>query len=245
MAFPCDEVIDIHSHILPGIDDGPATLDQSLALGRCYAELGIATVICTSHYIPGTAWAASAETVREKMAAVQQCFADHGVAVTLLPGMEIAFHRKLAARLERGELLALAGSDRYLVEPAFGDPADELLAMLENLSGRGYAIILAHPERIPAIQEMGEKMAGFVLEHGVEIQLNAGSLLGRFGDASRRTALGLIARGCVQYLGSDAHGALARRPPDAGEWAELERMVGGERLRAWCCVNPAGLVSGK
>mgnify|MGYP001039401363 FL=1 len=99
MTFSCDEVVDIHTHILPGIDDGPATLAGSLALGRCYARLGITRVICTSHYIPGTAWAASPETVLQKMAAVQDCFDDNDVAVTLLPGMEIAFHRKLSERL--------------------------------------------------------------------------------------------------------------------------------------------------
>ena len=244
MALPWSEVIDIHSHVLPGIDDGPATLEQTLALGRCYARLGINRVICTSHFIPGTAWAASREIVLERMAAVQECFAGNGVAVTLLPGMEIAFHRKLAARLERGELLALAASGRYLIEPAFTDPAEELLDMVEMLVGRGYRFILAHPERIPAIQERVDEIAAFALAHGVEVQLNAGSLLGKFGDDSRRTALRLMERECVQYLGSDAHGAEARRPPDEAEWEELERIVGSERLRLWCCVNPAGLVRG-
>jgi protein-tyrosine phosphatase len=242
MAFSCDEVVDVHTHILPGIDDGPATLAGSLALGRCYARLGITRVICTSHYIPGTAWAASPEIVVQKMAAVQDCFDDNDVAVTLLPGMEIAFHRKLIERLERSELLPLAASARYLVEPTFGDGVDGLLATLEILTARGFGIILAHPERIPTIQEMVEKVAGFVLDHGVEIQLNTGSLLGKFGDDSRRTALRLVELGCVQYLGSDAHDAEARRPPDATEWQELEQIVGHDQLRQWCCVNPAGLV---
>jgi protein-tyrosine phosphatase len=202
-------------------------------------------VICTSHFIPGTAWAASREIVLEKMAAVQDCFDSNAVDVTLLPGMEIAFHCKLVERLEHGQLLSLAGSSRFLVEPSFNDGVDELLDTLEILTGRGYGIILAHPERIPAIQEMAEAVAGFVLKHGVEIQLNAGSLLGKFGDDSRRTALRLIERECVQYLGTDAHGAEARRPPDAAEWGELERIVGGDRLRLWCCVHPAGLVRGE
>lgn len=245
MSFSCRDVIDIHTHILPGIDDGPATLEQSLALGRCYAGLGIARVICTSHFIPGTAWAASREIVRQKMAMVQECFDSNAVDVTLLPGMEIAFHRKLAERLEHGQLLPLAGSSRFLVEPSFSDGVDELLDTIELLTGRGYRIILAHPERIPAIQEMAEDVAAFVLEHGVEIQLNAGSLLGKFGSDSRRTALQFIDRGCVQYLGSDAHGAEARRPPDGSEWQELERIAGSDRLRQWCCGNPAALVAGE
>jgi len=245
MSFSCREVIDIHAHILPGIDDGPATMEQSLALGRCYAGLGIARVICTSHFIPGTAWAASREIVRQKMAMVQECFDSNALDVTLLPGMEIAFHRKLAERLENGQVLALAGSNRFLVEPSFSDGVDELLDTLGILTGRGYGIILAHPERIPAIQEMVEAVGAFVLEHGVEIQLNAGSLLGKFGSDSRRTALRFIDRGCVQYLGSDAHGAVARRPPDEAAWLELERIAGCERLRQWCCDNPAALLAGE
>lgn len=244
MAFSCRDVIEIHTHILPGIDDGPATLEQSLALGRHYARLGITRVICTSHFIPGTAWAASREIVLEKMALVQECFDSNDIAVALLPGMEIAFHRKLAERLEHRQLLPLAASARFLVEPSFTETAEELLDMVEMLAGRGYRFILAHPERIPAIQEMVEVVADFARDHGVEIQLNTGSLLGKFGSDSRRTALRLIERECVQYLGSDAHGAEARRPPDAAEWQELERLVGGDRLRQWCCDNPAALLTG-
>jgi len=122
MAFSCREVIDDpRPHPARGSMDGPAALEQSLALGRYYARLGIARVICTSHFIPGTAWAASREIVLEKMAAVQDCFDSNAVDVTLLPGMEIAFHRKLVERLEHGQLLPLAGSSRFLVEPSFND----------------------------------------------------------------------------------------------------------------------------
>ena len=240
--IPYGEIIDIHAHILPGIDDGPETLEESLALARCYTRLGIGKVICTPHFIPGTAWAAGRELVLEKIAAAQEYFRDNDVDLRLFAGMEIAFHKKLPERLENGQILPLAGSSRFLVEPSFNDSADTLLAMLETLVGRGYGIILAHPERIPAIQEMADAFAGFAIDNGVSVQLNSGSLLGRFGRYSQRAAMQFIARGCVQYLASDAHGADARRPPDETEWLELRRIIGVDRLRQWCCGNPAELL---
>ncbi len=240
--IPYGDIIDIHAHILPGLDDGPKTLEESLELARCYTRLGIGKVICTPHFIPGTAWAAARELVLEKIAAVQEYFRDNDVNLTLFPGMEIAFHKKLRERLENGQLMPLAESSRFLVEPSFSDSADELLDMLEVLVGRGYGIILAHPERIPAIQEMTDSFAGFAIENGVSIQVNSGSLLGKFGSDSHLTAMQFIDRGCIQYVASDAHGVDARRPPDETEWLELERIVGVDLLRRWCCSNPAELL---
>lgn len=241
--IPYGDIIDIHAHILPGLDDGPKTLEESLEMARCYTRLGIGKVICTPHFIPGTAWAAARGLVLEKIAAVQGYLRDNDVDLTLFPGMEIAFHKKLRERLENGQLMPLAGSTRFLVEPSFSDSADELLDMLEILVGRGYGIILAHPERIAAIQEMADSFADFAIEHGVNIQLNSGSILGKFGSDSHRTAMQFIDRECVQFVASDAHGVDARRPPDETEWIELERIIGVELLKRWCCSNPAELLA--
>ena len=242
--LPCSEMVDIHAHILPGIDDGPQTLEESLALAQCYSRIGIRRIICTSHFIPGTAWAATREQMLEKMAATQEYLRGHDVDLTLYPGMEVAFHRKLRGRLEAGKVLPLADSSRYLLEPSFSDSAEELLAMIESLAGDGYRFILAHPERIPAIQATVSNVIAFAEESDLQIQLNIGSLLGRYGKESQRAGMEFISRGYVQYLASDAHGAASRRPPGAEDWQELADMVGLDLLTRCCCTNPAKLIAG-
>ncbi len=241
---PCSEMVDIHAHILPGIDDGPQTLEESLALAQCYAKIGIRKIICTSHFIPGTAWAATREQMMEKMAVTQAYLQEHSVDLTLYPGMEVAFHRKLRTRLETGKILPLAGSSRYLLEPSFSDSAEELLATVETLSGEGYRFILAHPERIPAIQATVQSVIAFAVESDLEIQLNIGSLLGRYGRESQHAGMTFIERGCVHYLASDAHSAQSRRPPAAEDWQALGEMVGADLLTRCCCTNPANLLEG-
>lgn len=242
--LPCSEMVDIHVHILPGLDDGPQTLEESLALAQCYARTGIRKIICTSHFIPGTAWAATREQMLEKLAVTQEYLRGHNVELTLYPGMEVAFHRKLRGRLEDGKILPLAGSSRYLLEPSFSDSADELLATIETLAGDGYRFILAHPERIPSIQATVDSVIAFAAESDLEIQLNIGSLLGRYGRESQRASMEFINRGCVHYLASDAHGAASRRPPAAADWQELAEMVGVDLLTRCCCTNPAQLIDG-
>lgn len=244
LPLPCSEMVDIHAHILPGIDDGPQTLEESLALAQCYVGIGIRRIICTSHFIPGTAWAATSEQMLEKMAVTQEYLRSHDVDLTLYPGMEVAFHRKLRGRLEAGKILPLAGSSRYLLEPAFSDSMEELLVMTETLVADGFRFILAHPERIPAAQVTIESIVAFALENDLQIQLNIGSLLGRYGRESQRAGMEFISRGCVQYLASDAHGAASRRPPDAHDWQELANMVGADLLTRCCCTNPAALIAG-
>ena len=244
MALNISDIIDIHTHILPGVDDGPKTIEESAALAKCYADMGVKTIIATSHFIPGTAWAVSSQLILEKIEVLKKYIEAKGIALAILPGMEIAFHKKLPERLAGKTVLPLANSTWYLLEPSFTDSADDLLYCLENLIEHEVKIILAHPERIPAFQEGVYQLSKLVMQ-GMRLQINTGSLLGKFGSKSRQAALDCINSDCVHYLASDAHGIDARRPPNTEDWAELEKMLGVDLLRQLCCVHPAQLLHGE
>jgi len=217
MSFEVRNFIDIHTHILPGIDDGSPSYEESVALARCYVNVGIKKVVATPHFIPGTAWATPVDKVLEVVDAFQNILDNEGIDLKILSGMEIAFHKKLADRIERGHVLPLGDSKHYLVEPSFNGEQDSLLRVLSELLQRGDKIILAHPERINGLRGKIDNIRLLVAK-GLLIQVNAGSLLGHFGRSARKTAQSLWDRDCFHLIASDTHDMNKRRPLGNDEW---------------------------
>jgi protein-tyrosine phosphatase len=242
MSFSPATFIDIHTHVLPGMDDGPKNLEESAALIRCYTDMGIRQVIASPHYIQGTAWAPSSLSVLDQVAVLQSFLQSQNIAMTIFPGMEIACHKKMGEHLLLNKFLPLGTSSWYLLEPSFTDGADAFFSCLEPLLEQGYSIILAHPERIPALWLAGDALMSLVGQK-LRIQLNIGSLLGKFGKESRKAGMELMAANCVYYLASDSHGALNRRPPVQEEWETLEKELGADLLEKLCCLHPAQLLA--
>jgi protein-tyrosine phosphatase len=220
MTFNKAAYIDIHCHLLPGIDDGPRTMEESLLMARHFAKSGVKRVIATPHFLPGTAWSASKVTVLDLVAALQEKLYAHQIDLEVLPGMEIAFHATIGRRLARNELLSLGGSGYYLIEPPFHGSQDDLLAGLASLINAGHNCILAHPERV---DELVNNLAALkrLVNLGLLIQITAPSLLGSFGAQTRKAALTLWQNGCGHFVASDAHSAQKRGPLTNGEWKQL------------------------
>ena len=239
---PFSEFIDIHNHILPGVDDGPKNFEESAAMARCYADVGIHTVIATPHYIAGTAWAAKAERVLERLGELKRYLDQQQIPLAIHAGMEIAYHPNLIDRLQKGQLLPLAASDYYLLEPSFHGTQENLLHSVKSLLKMGKKVILAHAERIESFQKDIDPLLRLV-ERGLEIQLNMGSLLDEFDVQCKKTGLKLLDSECAHYLASDAHSATRRRPPTASDWNTLEKILGDELLTRLCITNPANLLA--
>jgi len=236
------EFIDIHNHILPDIDDGPKSLKESVEMARSYVSVGITQIITTPHFIPGTAWAAGIKEIAEKIEELTACLQKEEIPLQIYPGMEIAYHKKLMDRFEKGLLQPLANSCTYLLEPSFQDTAEDLLRCSKRLNEKGQRVILAHPERIKTFQESLEPLLDQI-SNGLKVQLNTGSILGRFGEASHKTAMELIEKESVHYLASDAHSASNRKPVSNTEWSELAAILGSDLLTTLCIDNPNKLIS--
>lgn len=239
---PLSRFIDIHSHILPGLDDGPKTLAESTAMARCYAEAGIQVIIATPHFINGTAWSAQADKVREKVRELNEHLARKRIDLHIHPGMEIAYYPKVTEHIQKNLLLPLADSKYYLLEPSFQGPQEHLLHCIKVLLHTGEKVIIAHAERIDAFQKDVRPLLQLV-EQGLEIQVNMDSLLDKFDEQCRQTAWQLLRAGGVHYLASDAHETRRRCPPSPADWNALEHLLGEESLTTLCITNPQRLLA--
>ncbi len=200
-------MIDLHTHVLPGIDDGPAQIDGSIRLAAAAAAQGVTALAATPHVRDD--YPTTAEAMRAGVATVSAALAAAGVEVEVLPGAEIAFD--WLHRLGEDELraLALAGGNHLLVEmPFFGWPLDALEQVV-RLREAGLTVVLAHPERSVAAQSSPERLAELV-RAGALVQVTAGSLVGRFGAAAERAATRFLAAGLVHLVATDAHAAGGR-----------------------------------
>jgi protein-tyrosine phosphatase len=232
-------MIDLHCHILPSIDDGPATIEDSLELARIAVQVGIAKVVATPHV--SWQYGNDAATIARLTTELNSRLELEGIALQVLSGGEIAM--TYAIELADPEIgrLGLGSGPWLLVEPPFTPVASNLDAILLNLQRNGHRVLLAHPERCPAFHR-DPKMLGSLVREGVLTSITAGALVGRFGEQVRRFALQLAREEMVHNVASDAHDS-SRRPP--GIASELERSGLGE-LTDWLTKEvPAAILGGE
>jgi protein-tyrosine phosphatase len=196
-------VIDLHAHILPGVDDGVQTLEEARELARRAAEDGITAIAATPHVRAD--YPTSAAQMEHGVDELRRDFAEQGIEVEILRGGEIDLER--LPMLDDAELhrFSLAGGGRYLLVefPYYGWPL-ALEPTILSLRSHGLNAIVAHPERSAEVQDRPERLEAAV-EMGALIQVTAASLDGRLGRTALRTAERLIELGLVHMIASDAH----------------------------------------
>jgi protein-tyrosine phosphatase len=210
-------MIDLHCHVLPGIDDGPETIEGAVALARAAVAAGIDTLVATPHVNSRTP--NDARTIARLVDTLNERLGREQVDLDVLPGAEIAITH--LAEIEPAELsrLGLGGGPWLLVEPPFALVAAGLEGLVLGLQRQGHRVVLAHPERCPALQR-DRRVVRSLADAGVLMSITAGSLAGRFGGEVRRYALELAREGLIHNVTSDAHDSV-RRPP--GMARELEQ----------------------
>jgi protein-tyrosine phosphatase len=230
-------MIDLHCHVLPGIDDGPQTMEESVALARTAASLGTRVIVATPHV--SRRYPNDVDTILRLTDELNVTLAQERVGITIEPGAEIAITR--VADIPPSDLarLGLGGGQWLLVEPPFLPIATGVDLAVLDLLRRGQRIVLAHPERCPAFQR-DPPMLGTLVRAGAMTSITAGSLVGRFGEQVRRFALMLVREGMAHNVASDAHDP-SRRPP--GVVAELQQAGLGP-LTDWLTSEvPRAIVS--
>ncbi|MDP9385611.1 MAG: phosphotransferase [Actinomycetota bacterium] len=239
-------MIDLHAHVLPGVDDGPADSVGAVALAEVAAQEGVRVLAATPH-LRADHPVVVPDEVAPRVDELNRVLAGHGVDLRVVPGAEVDLER--AERLEDVDLRAvtLGGNGRdLLVETPYGAVGLELERGLGELAGRGFRLTLAHPERNPSLQAEPERL-GRLVAAGILVQLTAGSLAGRRRSPSRRLALRALREGWVQAIASDAHGA-SWRPPRLrpGLDAAHRALPGfGDRLGWLVSDAPAAILEGR
>jgi protein-tyrosine phosphatase len=232
-------VIDLHSHILPGVDDGPDTLEQSLEIARAAVADGITVMAATPHVRED--YPTDPDTMEEGVGQLRRALVAHGVPLDIRKGGEIAFER--LQRLDDDSLrrFGLAGNPHVLLLefPYYGWPlaAEQMLFTLRT---RRYIPVLAHPERNGEVQSDPERLRPFV-ESGALVQVTAASLDGRLGRRPRDAAIDLVERGLAHMIASDAHAPTLR----AVGMAAAAEAVGGGEVADWLVHGvPEAIVTG-
>jgi protein-tyrosine phosphatase len=217
-------VLDLHCHILPGVDDGPAVLATSIAMAEAAAAEGVTRIVATPHV--NHRYPTTPEQMLGGVEAVNAALAAHGVAVTVLPGAEIAM--PAVAELSDAELASfgLAGGRCLLVESPFAPQPQILESIVFDLQLRGFRPLLAHPERSPAFQPDLERLEEMV-QKGVRCSITASSMSGRFGATVRRVTMRMLREGLVHDVASDAHDDDGRPPGLLAGFESAERELPG------------------
>ncbi len=229
-------MIDLHCHILPGIDDGPADLSVSLEMARAIAADGVSVVACTPHILPGLYYN-SGPQIRQLVAQFEQVLEKERISLRLVTGADNHIVPCFVANLRSGHLLTLAESRYVLVEPPHHVPPVRLEDFFFELTTAGYVPVLTHPERLSWITSHYAVIQRMV-RAGVWMQITAGSLAGDFGRSSRYWAERMLAEGSVHILATDAHD-VERRPPILGKGRELAaRRVGDQEAEHLVEIRP-------
>jgi len=203
-------LIDLHSHILPGVDDGAPDISVTLEMAKMAVADGVEVMACTPHFMPGV-FENDAQDVRRRVAELNDHLLEHDIDLALVVGSDAHIRPDFVSCLVEGRILCLHDTRYVLVEPPHAILPPRLDELLFNILAAGYVPILTHPERLSWIDQSPGLMAHYT-RMGVWLQVTAGSLFGEFGRKAQYWAQKLLSDGMVHILASDAHDT-AKRPP--------------------------------
>jgi protein-tyrosine phosphatase len=237
-------VIDLHNHLLPGIDDGARELEETLEFLRIGARDGVRTVTATPHMKPGV-YDNSRQMILERVAMVREAQrGDEAEAVTLLPGAEVYFSGDVVQRAKDGKLMTIGDGGRYILlelpyqQIPFG--VDDAIFQLRLL---GLTPLLAHPERVAYYLEDIERVAASV-RLGALTQVTGNSVTGRFGSKARDFATRMLERRLIHVLASDSHDVKYRPPVLSESVRAAAAVVGEEAARRMVEETPRAILDG-
>jgi len=237
-------VIDLHCHILPGLDDGPVNFDFSVALARAAADAGIQVMVATPHVRDD--YDVGADDIEAGVARLNDALSRAKVQVAVVTGAEVSLAKAMELDDAALRRLCLGSGDYLLLESPYRSSDVDLEGILANVQDRGFKVVLAHPERCPIFQRDPDRLARLV-NSGVLCSVTAGSLAGRFGSTVRGFAVELVSDGLVHDVASDAHDHLHRPPDLLSGFEAAEADIPGFRSQVtWFTLTaPVAILAGR
>lgn len=231
-------MVDIHSHILSGLDDGPKTLEETLAMLRIAADTGTTDIVATPH--ANTSFVFQPELIERKLEEVRAAQPPLRVHTgcdfhLTFDNIQDALETPTKYTINHKQYLLVEFSDLVI----FQNSGDVFRRMLE----RGIRPVITHPERNGLLRQRLETMAGWVRE-GCFIQVTAQSLLGRFGRPAQRFVEELVSRGLAHFVASDAHDLNDRTPRMDAAFRRFEKKFGAVLARRLFVENPRAVIEG-
>lgn len=231
-------MIDIHTHILPDVDDGAYDLETALTMAEMAVESGVTAIAVTPHCnIPGRFDNYWGITLRDQIRSFQQALQRAGIKLAIFSGMEVFGMPNTAELLRAGKLTTLGGSQYLLIEFPFWDYAQQATDILCSVAALGYCPVVAHPERYHYVQKSPELLNRWI-DLGCLLQMNKGSLFGCFGRGTQALSLSMLDRGFAAAVASDAHSVIGRTTWMRDIWDLLEEEYSESTAQLLLQDNP-------
>lgn len=238
-----DGLVDIHCHLLPGVDDGARDLDAALAMARMSVEEGVDTVVVTPHQC-GAFEFNRGDDIRRRTAELQGELDARSVPLRVLPGADVRIDDGLIQGLESGDIVSLGDHRRHVLLELPHELYLPLEPVLDGLERIGVVGVLSHPERNAGILARPRLLRPLV-DRGCLMQVTAGSFVGGFGDDSQRLAERMAREGLIHFVSTDGHGPKQRRPRLGHALRAVAKLVGEDAAQRWCSENPRAVADGR
>lgn len=239
-----ERYIDIHCHCLPGVDDGPATISESLSLCRALVDEGVTTVIATPHQLGRFSDHNEAKHIREQVAALNDQLESSGIGLKVIPGGDVRVDERICRLIETDRILTLADGGKYILLELPHEIFIDIEPLLAELSTLGIRAIISHPERHHVIAEHPSVLLRW-LARSAYIQVTCASLLGDFGPMAQQMAWHFLTLGWVCFVATDAHDLDGRRPRMKTSYRRISTKLGEETANRVCIENPLRVVEGR
>ena len=235
------KLIDLHSHMLPGLDDGAADEQQALEMARQAVAEGVTIQACTPHIYPGV-YPNTGPDILARVAWFQCLLDAEGIPLRVVAGADVHIAPDLVQKIRSGEVLTLGGSRYILIEPPHHVLPPRTEEIFFNLQAAGYCPILTHPERMTWIDQKYDLIKSLA-KSGVWMQLTAGAITGRFGPRAVYWSERMLDEGMAHIVATDAHDPVRRRPSWSEAIEALRDRVGDEETRQLVEARPAAVLS--
>jgi len=236
-------MIDLHTHILPGIDDGAKTLDDALAMARIAVDDGIRIMACTPHIYPGM-YMNDGPDIARRRDALQAELDRAGIPLKLVVGADVHLVPGLLDGLRSGRIPTLHRTRYLLLEPSHTTPPPRFEDSVFDLLASGYVPIITHPERLTWVENHYPAFLRLI-EQGAWMQITAGALTGMFGPRAQHWGERFLGEGHTHIIASDAHSTGRRKPRMSEAVAIATKMLGAEEARRLVVDRPRAVLENK
>lgn len=233
-------MIDLHSHILPGIDDGSKSLEMSLQMARIAVADGIRVMACTPHIYPGL-YMNDAAGITSACNQLQAALDDHGIALQLATGADVHLVPGVVEGLRSGVIPSLNRTRYVLLEPSHHTAPPRFAEQVFQLVAAGYVPVITHPERLTWIEDHFQTFVDLTRQ-GAWLQVTAGALTGMFGPRAKYWGERLLGEGLTHLLATDAHSSNRRIPVLSEGLAIAEKLLGPAEAQQLVQGRPAALM---
>lgn len=238
------QLTDIHCHCLPGLDDGPGTMDRAIALCEMLAADGVTTAIATPHQLGRFDGYNRSGEIRQAVGDLCKELKSRGIPLEVLPGADIRIDERIPSLLHKDEILTLADGRRYILIELPHQTFIDIQPLLPQLASMGISAIISHPERNPAIVKQPQTIHRW-LENSAYLQITAASVLGEFGSVTERAAWHFLSSGQASLVATDAHDTLGRQPRMSLAFKRISQRLGPGIAHLACVENPRRVVKGE